>query len=145
MERKEIEVSLITPNKGQVPGLPRNPRLVKKERYETTKRSIEECPEMLDLREVIVVEYMEGKYVAVCGNLRLRACKELGYKTVPCKVLPGDTPPKKLREYAAKDNINYGEDLRPLDNFEQSVDEGIFSLPLRYKTIKQGVAALFDA
>ena len=65
---------------------------------------------MLELRELIVVEYMDGKYVVVCGNLRLRACKELGYKTVPCKVLPADTPPKKLREYAAKDNINYGED-----------------------------------
>ena len=110
MERKEIEVSLITPNKGQVPGLPRNPRLVKKERYDATKRSIEESPEMLELRELIVVEYMEGRYVVVCGNLRLRACKELGYKTVPCKVLPCDTPAKKLREYAAKDNINYGED-----------------------------------
>ncbi len=110
MERKEIEVPLITPNKGQVPGLPRNPRLVRKERYETTKRSIEESPEMLELRELIVVEYMDGHYVVVCGNLRFRACKELGYKTVPCKVLPIDTPPKKLREYAAKDNINYGED-----------------------------------
>ena len=110
MERKEIDVSLITPNKGQVQGLPRNPRLVKKERFETTRRSIEESPEMLELRELIVVEYMDGKYVVVCGNLRLRACKELGYKTVPCKVLPADTPPKKLREYAAKDNINYGED-----------------------------------
>ena len=110
MERKEIDVSLITPNKGQVPGLPRNPRLVKKERFETTRRSIEESPEMLELRELIVVEYMDGKYVVVCGNLRLRACKELGYKTVPCKVLPADTPPKKLREDAAKDNINYGED-----------------------------------
>ena len=106
MERKEIDVSLITPNKGQVPGLPRNPRLVKKERYDTTKRSIEESPEMLELRELIVVEYMEDRYVVVCGNLRLRACKELGYKTVPCKVLPADTPAKKLREYAAKDNIN---------------------------------------
>ena len=110
MERKEIDVSLITPNKGQVLGLPRNPRLVKKERFETTRRSIEESPEMLELRELIVVEYMDGKYVVVCGNLRLRACKELGYKTVPCKVLPADTPAKKLREYAAKDNINYGED-----------------------------------
>lgn len=109
MERKEIDVSLITPNKGQVPGLPRNPRLVKKERYEATRRSIEESPEMLELRELIVVEYMDGKYVVVCGNLRLRACKELGYKTVPCKVLPADTPAKKLREYASKDNINYGE------------------------------------
>ena len=110
MERKEIDVSLITPNKGQVPGLPRNPRLVKKERYDKTRQSIEEAPEMLELRELIVVEYMPDHYVVVCGNLRLRACKELGYKTVPCKVLPGDTPAKKLREYAAKDNINYGED-----------------------------------
>ena len=109
MERKELNVSLITPNKGQVPGLPRNPRLVKKERYEATRRSIEESPDMLELRELIVVEYMDGKYVVVCGNLRLRACKELGYKTVPCKVLPADTPAKKLREYASKDNINYGE------------------------------------
>ena len=110
MERKEIDVSLITPNKGQIPGLPRNPRLVKKERFDTTRKSIEESPEMLELRELIVVEYMEDHYVVVCGNLRLRACKELGYKTVPCKVLPADTPAKKLREYAAKDNINYGED-----------------------------------
>ena len=110
MERKEIDVSLITPNKGQIPGLPKNPRLVKKERFDTTKRSIEESPEMLELRELIVVEYMEDRYVVVCGNLRLRACKELGYKTVPCKILPTDTPAKKLREYAAKDNINYGED-----------------------------------
>ena len=110
MKIEEIDVSLISPNKGQVPGLPRNPRLVKKERYEITKRSIEESPEMLELRELIVVEYMEGKYVVVCGNLRFRACKELGHKTVPCKVLPGDTPAVKLREYAAKDNISYGED-----------------------------------
>ena len=110
MEITEIDVSLITVNKGQVEGLPRNPRLVRKERYEVTKRSIGESPDMLRLREIIVVEYMEGRYVVVCGNLRFRACRELGFKTVPCKVLPADTPPKKLREYAAKDNISYGED-----------------------------------
>ena len=110
METIEIDVSLITTNKGQVEGLPRNPRLIKKDRYEITKKSIEESPEMLELRELIVVEYLTGKYVVVCGNQRFRACKELGFKTVPCKVLPADTSPAKLREYAAKDNISYGED-----------------------------------
>ena len=40
--------------------------------------------------------------------------------------------------------LNYIDTVRPLDNFEQSVDEGIFSLPLHYKTIRQGVATLFD-
>ena len=109
METKMIDVSLITVNEGQVEGLPRNPRLVRKERYEATKRSIEESPEMLSLREIIVVEHGPG-YVVVCGNLRLRACADLGHKTVPCKVLPADTPAAKLREYAAKDNISYGED-----------------------------------
>ena len=41
-------------------------------------------------------------------------------------------------------NLFMLDDVRPLDNFEQSVDEGIFSLPLHYKTIRQGVATLFD-
>ena len=42
--------------------------------------------------------------------MRLRACKELGMETVPCKVLPADTPVAKLREYAIKDNNGFGED-----------------------------------
>jgi len=113
MKTKEIEVSEISVNQGQIDGLPRNPRLVRKDRYEMTKRSIEESPEMLSLREIIVTEH-QGGYVVVCGNLRFRACKELGFKTVPCKVLPADTPAEKLREYAAKDNISYGEDDRDI-------------------------------
>lgn len=64
---------------------------------------------MLELRELIVYPYPEGRYVVVCGNLRLRACKELGYKEVPCKILPNGTDPKKLREYATKDNVSFGE------------------------------------
>ena len=51
-----------------------------------------------------------NKYVVIGGNMRLRACKELGMETVPCKVLPADTPVAKLREYAIKDNNGFGED-----------------------------------
>lgn len=64
---------------------------------------------MLELRELIVYPYNDGRYVVVCGNLRLRACKELGYKELPSKVLNADTPVKKLREYATKDNVYFGE------------------------------------
>lgn len=64
---------------------------------------------MLELRELIVYPYPEGRYVVVCGNLRLRACKELGYKDLPCKVLSSETDVKKLREYATKDNVSFGE------------------------------------
>lgn len=112
-----IHVSLLDYNKGQLKGLPKNPRFFRDYRYEAMKKSIKDSPEMLELRELIVYPYVGGRYVVVCGNLRLRACKELGYEELPCKVLPEDTKPKKLREYAIKDNVNFGEnDSDILDN-----------------------------
>ena len=110
MKIEEIDVALIELNKGQIPGLPKNPRIIRKERYEMTKKSIEETPERLELREIILVEYMPQRYVVVCGNQKVRACKELGWKKIRCKVLPAETPVSKLREYAMKDNLHYGED-----------------------------------
>lgn len=103
-----ISISLLDFNKGQLEGLPKNPRFFRDYRFEAMKKSISDSPEMLELRELIVFPYGE-RYIVVCGNLRLRACKELGYKELPCKVLDFDTPVKKLREYATKDNVNFGE------------------------------------
>jgi hypothetical protein len=112
-----IAVSLLDFNRGQLKGLPKNPRFFRDYRYEAMKRSIEESPEMLQLREIIVYPYPEGRYVVVCGNLRFRACKELGYTELPCKVLDVDTDVRKLREYATKDNVNFGEnDLDAMTN-----------------------------
>ena len=108
-ENTIIPISSLDFNKGQLQGLPKNPRFFRDYRYEAMKKSIEESPEMLELRELIVFPYPEGRFVVVCGNLRLRACKELGYKELPCKILAPDTTPKKLREYATKDNVNFGE------------------------------------
>ncbi len=104
-----LPISLLEFNKGQLKGLPKNPRFFRDYRYEAMKKSIAESPEMLQLRELIVYPYPEGRYVVICGNLRLRACKELGYKELPCKVLDPSTEAKKLREYATKDNVNFGE------------------------------------
>lgn len=107
-EFQAIQVSLLDFNKGQLDGLPKNPRFFRDYRYDAMKKSIEDSPEMLNLRELIVYPLGE-RYIVVCGNLRLRACKELGYKELPCKVLSPDTPVKKLREYATKDNVSFGE------------------------------------
>ena len=107
-ENKNLSVGLLEYNKGQLPGLPKNPRFFRDYRFEAMKKSILESPEMLNLRELIVVPYAD-RYIVVCGNLRLRACKELGYTELPCKVLPADTDTRKLREYATKDNVNFGE------------------------------------
>ena len=108
-EKKVLSVSLLDFNKGQFKGLPKNPRFFRDHRYEAMKKSIEESPEMLELRELIVYPYTEDRYLVVCGNLRLRASKELGYKELPCKILDRDTDARKLREYASKDNVSFGE------------------------------------
>lgn len=108
MTNTNLSVALLDYNKGQLLGLPKNPRFFRDYRFEAMKRSIEESPEMLQLRELIVYPDAD-RYIVVCGNLRLRACKELGYKELPCKVLDADTDVKKLREYATKDNVNFGE------------------------------------
>ena len=108
-ENTIIAIALLDFNKGQLKGLPKNPRFFRDFRYDAMKKSIEESPEMLELRELIVYPYNDGRYLVVCGNLRLRACKELGYKELPCKILPPDTDVRKLREYATKDNVSFGE------------------------------------
>ena len=40
-------------------------------------------------------------------------------------------------------NLDYTDELRPLDNFAQSVDEGIYCVPLHYRDIGQGLALTF--
>lgn len=109
MNIANIKTSELEVNKGQIDGLPKNPRFIRDERFNALKKSIEDAPEMLSLRELIVYP-LNGKYVVIGGNMRLRACKDLGYKELPCKVLGADTPVEKLREYAIKDNLAFGQD-----------------------------------
>ena len=106
---KNINIKDLEVNRGQLEGLPKNPRFIRDERFEALKKSIEDAPEMLALRELIVYPF-NGKYVIIAGNMRFRACKELCYKEIPCKVLDEDTPVEKLREYAIKDNVAFGSD-----------------------------------
>mgnify|MGYP000724322563 FL=1 len=113
---KNISISCWTSTRASSPGFRTNPRFFRDYRFESDEKSISDSPEMLDLRELIVFP-SEGRYIVVCGNLRLRACKDLGYKELPCKVLPDDTPVAKLREYATKDNVSFGEnDMDIMEN-----------------------------
>lgn len=113
-ETRNIRMSLLELNEGQMYGLPKNPRWIRDARYEALKKSITDAPEMLDLRELLVyplddVEGHKGKYIIIGGNMRYRACLELGYQEVPCKIIPLETPVKKLREYVIKDNEGFGQ------------------------------------
>lgn len=96
-------------NTGQIPGVPRNPRLIKDNRFTKLKKSISDFPEMLELREIVVFPFKKS-FVCIGGNMRLLACKDLKVSEVPAKVLRPDFPVEKLREFAIKDNINFGQD-----------------------------------
>lgn len=119
---KNIPISKLEVNKGQIEGLPKNPRFIKDDRFEALKKSIQDAPEMLALRELIVYPFGD-KFIVIGGNMRLRACKDLGYKEIPCKVLDETTPPEKLREYTIKDNVAFGKDDFDILANEWEVDE----------------------
>lgn len=108
-EQKTLPITKLVSNSGQIAGVPKNPRTIKDARFNALKKSIEDAPEMLSLRELIVVPFGD-KFVTICGNMRLSAARDLGMKSMPCKVLAEDTPAEKMREYAMKDNIAFGQD-----------------------------------
>jgi ParB-like chromosome segregation protein Spo0J len=108
IKSKLIPILAIEGNKGQIDGLPKNPRLIKDAKFEKLKKSIEDNPEMLGARELIVYPYND-KFVIIGGNMRYTACKELGYKELPCKVLPAEYSAEQLRAITIKDNVAFGE------------------------------------
>lgn len=108
METKKIPLSKLHLNTGQIKDVPKNPRFIKDERFAALKKSIEDDPEMLNLRELVAYDN-NGELVVILGNMRYRAMKELGYKDAPVKVLPAETDAKKLRAYIQKDNIAFGQ------------------------------------
>lgn len=108
-EQKNIPITKLVSNSGQIAGVPKNPRLIRDARFEALKRSITDTPEMLSIREVVVVPH-KSKFVVICGNQRFKACKDLGYTEMVCKVIPADTPIATLKAIVMKDNIAFGDD-----------------------------------
>ena len=118
-----IPISKLKVNSGQIDGLPKNPRFVKDAKYYQLKESIKDNPEMLPLRELVVVQL--GKdFIVIGGNMRLRACKELGYKEMPCKVCPADMTIAQMKAFVIKDNVGFGDwDLDELANGDWDVGD----------------------
>jgi hypothetical protein len=93
----KVAVSKIKPN-------PTNPRIIKDGKFQKLVKSIQEFPEMLDLRPIVVDEDM----VVLGGNMRLKACIAAGLKEVPIKVAESLTSEQKA-EFIIKDNASFGE------------------------------------
>ena len=108
MERKKVDIQKVAANEGQIEGLPRNPRLIRDDKFKKLLKSIRELPEMTEARDLLVVPHGDG-YVVIGGNMRLAAYRELGWKEVPCCILPEGMPTDKLREIVIQDNNPFGE------------------------------------
>ena len=49
-----LDIELLECNEGQIDGVPSNPRTISEERMEALKKSVEEFPDMLSMRELLV-------------------------------------------------------------------------------------------
>jgi DNA modification methylase len=123
---------------------PNNPRIIKDDKFKKLVKSIQDFPQMLELRPIVIDE----NNIVLGGNMRLKACIEAGLKDVPVKQAKELTEEQK-KEFIIKDNVGFGEwswdDLAnnwdeelltewglDIPNFEQEVleaDEDDFAVP----------------
>ena len=117
MEFKKIKLGRLELNKGQIHGLPANPRKWTKADVEDLAKSMAETPELAEARGAIVVPF-QNAYVVLGGNMRVEAARKLGWQELMCAVLSETTPVKKLKEIVLKDNSSFGswdQDLLKVD------------------------------
>ncbi len=69
---KKVNIETVLPN-------PSNPRIIKDDKFKKLVKSIQEFPQMLELRPIVV----DANMVVLGGNMRLKACKAAGLKEVP--------------------------------------------------------------
>lgn len=87
---------------------PKNPRVIKDEKFIKLKKSLSDFPDMLEKRPLVVFTDIDGKYVVLGGNMRLKAAKELGFKELPI-IIADDWTEEQKAEFLIKDNVGFGE------------------------------------
>jgi DNA modification methylase len=94
---KRVPISQVIPN-------PTNPRIIKDDKFKKLVKSIDEFPQMLELRPIVV----DSNMVVLGGNMRLKACIAAGLKEVPIIVADNLTEQQQA-EFIIKDNVGFGE------------------------------------
>jgi ParB-like chromosome segregation protein Spo0J len=86
----------------------KNPRIIKDDKFKKLVKSIQEFPEMLEKRPLVCYTDVDGKYVVLGGNMRLKAAQEVGLKEMPI-ILADDWTQEQKDEFLIKDNVGFGE------------------------------------
>jgi site-specific DNA-methyltransferase (adenine-specific) len=104
-----VPIKSIKPN-------PKNPRIIKDDRFIKLVQSIKDFPEMLEKRPLVCYTDTDKKYVVLGGNMRLKASIEVGLKELPI-ILADDWTEEQKAQFLIKDNVGFGEwDLEHLAN-----------------------------
>lgn len=115
-------------NISEVKTNPNNPRIIKDDKFKKLVKSIQEFPEMLKLRPIVVNEEM----IVLGGNMRLKACKEAGLKEVHI-IKASDLTEEQQKEFIVKDNVGFGEwdwDMLANEWDAEKLDEWGLDLPI---------------
>ena len=83
---------------------PINPRLVNTAKFEKLKQSIQDFPEMLELRPIVI----DNEGYILGGNMRYKALIDLGHTEVPVVVAEHITKEQE-KEFIIKDNLGFGD------------------------------------
>lgn len=97
MNTEIVKIEKVLPN-------PSNPRIIKDDKFKKLVKSIQDFPQMLELRPIVV----DANMVVLGGNMRLKACKAAGLKEVPI-VMAGNLTEEQQAEFIIKDNVGFGE------------------------------------
>ena len=98
--KKEIIVVKV----GDIKPNPNNPRVIKDDKFKKLVQSIQEFPQMLNIRPIVVNDDM----IVLGGNMRLKACKEAGIKEIPI-IKASELTEEQQKEFIIKDNVGFGE------------------------------------
>jgi DNA modification methylase len=97
MKIKKVSITEVKPNGS-------NPRIIKDPKFKQLVQSIQEFPEMLELRPIIV----NADMVILGGNMRYKACMDAGIKEIPI-MIADSLDEAKQKEFIVKDNVGFGE------------------------------------
>jgi DNA modification methylase len=87
---------------------PKNPRVIRDDKFAKLVKSIQDFPEMLEKRPLVCFTDTDKKFVVLGGNMRLKASIEVGLKELPI-ILADDWTEEQKAQFLIKDNVGFGE------------------------------------
>ena len=138
---KSVKIGTLKPN-------PKNPRLIKNEKYKLLLHSVKVSPAFMLMNPIKV----DLDNMILCGNMRYKACMELQKEVVPVEVftkkhaeinnkarreegIKEATYEEQCREYIIKDNVSFGEhDWDILGNEWEQQDLGEWGMDVWIKS-----------